>query len=133
MKISHALTFPVIAGAILLAGCSSEHRSTSAVPPPAAVTTTTESTSTTATTTDTTVATPDTSSQTVTPPTDTSSGTIPLKDLPTKKGYPYAIKTKWPGLVKSPYAQDKTLVDVSSLAPGSPARCPHTGKIFIVP
>ncbi len=67
-------------------------------------------------------------------PTDTGSDQpIPLKELPTKKGYPYAIKTKWPGLVKSPYAQDKTLVDVSNLASGSPARCPHTGKIFIVP
>ncbi len=65
-------------------------------------------------------------------PTDTGEQ-IPLSKLPTKKGYPYAIKTKWPGLVKSPYAQDKTLVDVSSMSSGSPARCPHTGKIFIVP
>ncbi len=68
----------------------------------------------------------------VTPPVD--NGTlIPIDKLPKKKGYPYAIKTKWPGLVKSPYAQDKTLVDVSALSSGSPARCPHTGKIFIVP
>ena len=58
---------------------------------------------------------------------------IPIKNLPTKNGYPYAIKTKWPGLVKSPYAQDKILVDVSTLKSDSPARCPHTGKIFIVP
>ena len=65
-------------------------------------------------------------------PTDTGEQ-VPLNKLPTKKGYPYAIKTKWPGLVKSPYAQDKTLVDVSTMSSGSPARCPHTGKIFIVP
>ena len=71
---------------------------------------------------------------TVQVPVDDGSGQIiPLKDLPKKKGYPYAIKTKWTGLVKSPYAQDKKLVDVNNLASGSPARCPHTGKIFIVP
>ncbi len=64
---------------------------------------------------------------------DGSGKTIPIKDLPTYKGYPYAIKTKWPGLVKSPYAQDQKLVDVSTLSANSPARCPHTGKIFIVP
>lgn len=69
-----------------------------------------------------------------TPPTDDGSGQIiPLEKLPKKKGYPYAIKTKWPGLVKSPYAQDKQVVDVSSMSSGTPARCPHTGKIFIVP
>ncbi len=59
---------------------------------------------------------------------------IPIKDLPKGKGgYPYAIKTKWSGLVKSPYAQDKKVVDVSTLPSGSAARCPHTGKIFMVP
>ena len=57
---------------------------------------------------------------------------IPIKDLPAKKGYPYAIKTRWPGVVRSPYAQDKFL-DVSKLAQGSFARCRHTGKIFVVP
>ncbi|MBI4024424.1 MAG: hypothetical protein HY360_05545 [Verrucomicrobia bacterium] len=77
----------------------------------------------------------------VVPPTDDGSGQIiPLKNLPAKKlrgvAYPYAIKTKWTksdGLVKSPYAQDKQLIDVSKYAPGDPVRCPHTGKIFIVP
>lgn len=72
--------------------------------------------------------------QVTAPITDDGSGKIiPVKDLPTYKGYPYAIKTKWAGLVKSPYAQDQKLVDVGSLPPNSAARCPHTGKIFIVP
>lgn len=62
-----------------------------------------------------------------------SNQTIPIDKLPKKSGYPYGIKTKWPGLVKSPYAQDKTLVDVGAMASGTPVRCPHTGKIFIVP
>ena len=57
---------------------------------------------------------------------------IPLKDLPTKMGYPYAIKTKWPDLVRSPYAQDKFL-NISKFAPGSIARCTYTGKKFVVP
>ncbi len=73
-----------------------------------------------------------TASPSVSAPIDTGSP-IAIRDIPTKKGYPYAIKTKWPGLVKSPYAQDKTLVDVSTLSPGSFARCQHTGKIFVVP
>ena len=68
----------------------------------------------------------------ITAPSD-ENASVPLDKLPKKKGYPYAIKTKWPDLVKSPYAQDKTLVNVSGLPSGSPARCPHTGKIFIVP
>ncbi|MDD2706943.1 MAG: hypothetical protein PHV34_02955 [Verrucomicrobiae bacterium] len=68
------------------------------------------------------------------PPTAADSNQIiPLDKLPKKSGYPFGIKTKWPGLVKSPYAQDKTLVDVGAMASGTPVRCPHTGKIFIVP
>lgn len=111
----------------LFFGCASNKPSTSATIPPAE---TSESTvSITESTTSSTQQQP-----AVQASTDTSSDEpIPLKNLKTKKGYPYAIKTKWPGLVKSPYAQDKTLVDVSNLAPDSPARCPHTGKIFIVP
>lgn len=58
---------------------------------------------------------------------------ISNQELPTKKGLPYAIKTKWPGLVKSPYATDKTLVDVSTFPSGSFARCPHTAKTFVIP
>jgi len=72
------------------------------------------------------------------PLTDNGSGQIiPLKDLPTKTirgaAYPYAIKTQWPGYVKSPYAQDKKLVDVSAFPSDTPVQCPHTRKIFIVP
>jgi len=73
------------------------------------------------------------SSRTITPQIDNTTEIIPLKDLPTKDGYPYGIKTKWPGLVKSPYAQDKSLVDVSKFTPNTSAKCPHTGKIFVVP
>ncbi len=71
------------------------------------------------------------------PTTSDSDQPVPIEDLPTKKikgiAYPYAVKTKWTGLVKSPYAQDKQLVDVSTISSGSAARCPYTGKIFIVP
>jgi hypothetical protein len=118
---------------LALVGCaSSERRSTSASVPPAQTGQSempVEPESPGSTVSSSTTTTTETS---VDVPTDTGK-VIPIKDLPTKKGYPYAIKTKWPGLVKSPYAQEKTLVDVSTLTPGSPARCPHTGKIFIVP
>ncbi len=131
MKLLHTSIFSALTAALLFSGCSSTSSDspTTATPPPA----TTDAATTTPAPVDPAPAPVDTSSQTVTPPTDSGSSTVPLDSLPKKKGYPYAIKTKWPGLVKSPYAQDKTLVDVSSLASGSPARCPHTGKIFIVP
>ena len=52
---------------------------------------------------------------------------------PVSRGYPYAIKTETAGVVKSPYAVDRALVDVSQFSTGDLARCPHTGKIFVVP
>ncbi len=58
---------------------------------------------------------------------------IPLDQFPKRKGYPVALHSKWPGLVKSPYAQDKQMVDVSRFSPDSPVRCPHTGQIFFTP
>mgnify|MGYP001559268404 CR=1 FL=1 len=61
------------------------------------------------------------------------SGAVDIDKLPKKKGYPYGIKTSTPGLVKSPYAADKALVDVSRFQSGNFVRCPHTGKIFVVP
>jgi hypothetical protein len=61
------------------------------------------------------------------------SGAVDIDKLPKKKGYPYGIKTNTPGLVKSPYAPDKALVDVSRFQSGNFVRCPHTGKIFVVP
>jgi hypothetical protein len=127
--------------AFILAGCASDKPSTSAkMPPPTPIPTYVEPevapTGETSTTTSTTTTVTEQTTAPVVAPTDTGS-VIPLKDLPTKKGngqsFPYAIKTKWPGLVKSPYAQEKTLVDVSTLSSGSFARCPHTGKIFVVP
>ena len=61
------------------------------------------------------------------------SAAVDIDKLPKKKGYPYGIKTNTPGLVKSPYAPDKALVDVSRFQSGNFVRCPHTGKIFVVP
>ncbi|MCC7518146.1 MAG: hypothetical protein IT578_03055 [Verrucomicrobiae bacterium] len=58
---------------------------------------------------------------------------LPLDLFPKRKGYPVALRSKWPGLVKSPYAQDKQMVDVSRFPPDSPVRCPHTGQIFFTP
>ena len=114
------------AAAALIAGCTTteEKSSTSASVPPSSGSEVSSTNS----------APVETAPQTVETPVDDGSGAIvPIKSLPTKKGYPYAIKTKWKGLVKSPYAQDKTLVDVSAMESGKPARCPHTGKIFYVP
>jgi hypothetical protein len=127
MQFSSYTYVPFFALALLLAGCASDDhpRSTSAVMPPPVIDDSTVVSTTTIET---------TSTDTVQPAAPGTEGDqIPVKTLPTKKGHPYAIKTKWPGLVKSPHAQDKTLVDVSNLPPDSPARCPHTGKIFIVP
>ena len=106
---------------ITLVGCESTQRASksASVPPPAPA----ESQSTDLST---------TTSDTAQPPAD-SGLIIPLDQLPKKKGYPYGIKTKWPGLVKSPYAQDKTLVDTGGIPSGKFVRCPHTGKIFVVP
>ncbi|MFZ4694340.1 MAG: hypothetical protein ACOYMV_04355 [Verrucomicrobiia bacterium] len=58
---------------------------------------------------------------------------IPLDQFPKRKGYPVALRSKWTGLVKSPYAQDKQMVDVSRFSPDSAVRCPHTGQIFFTP
>lgn len=58
---------------------------------------------------------------------------IPLNQFPKRKGYPVALRSKWPGLVKSPYAQDKQMVDVTRFGPDSAVRCPHTGNIFFTP
>jgi hypothetical protein len=72
--------------------------------------------------------------QTAAEPTpSTSDSGVDIDKLPKKKGYPYGIKTNTPGLVKSPYAPDKALVDVSRFQSGNFVRCPHTGKIFVVP
>ena len=81
---------------------------------------------------------PDQSSSTTTTTTTeqtttTSSEQVDIDKLPKKKGYPYGIKTTTAGLVKSPYAPDKALVDVSRFQSGNFVRCPHTGKIFVVP
>ncbi len=108
---------------LVFVGCeSTKPNNTSASVPPPSVDPSTTGTN----------APPQDATVSTTSPTD-EGAIIPLDKLPKKKGYPYAIKTKWPGLVKSPYAQDKQLVDVGPMASGTPARCPHTGKIFIVP
>lgn len=38
-----------------------------------------------------------------------------------------------PNYIRSPYAPDAGLVDVSGFKPGEYAKCPYTGRIFIVP
>jgi hypothetical protein len=126
MKIHHFLSFVLVVFFLGLSGCTTTD-STKKSPPPA-----TSSNQETPTPTPP-PATTDTTASAPTAPVD--DGTIkPLDQLPKGKGgFPYGIKTKWPGLVKSPYAQDKTLVDVGSMSSGTPVRCPHTGKIFIVP
>ncbi len=128
MKSLYALSLSLFAGSLIFAGCATtEGPTTSANMPPSAGGE--------ASSVETTTTTVETTSTTVEPLKDDGSDKIvPLLEMPKdKKGYPYAIKTKWPGLVKSPYAQTKTLVDVSSMASGSHARCPHTWKIFTVP
>ncbi|NJK90488.1 MAG: hypothetical protein HC904_00845 [Blastochloris sp.] len=48
--------------------------------------------------------------------------------------YPVAVPVKGKkGQVTSPYAQYAGPVSVEGLPPGSQAKCPYTGKIFIVP
>lgn len=61
------------------------------------------------------------------------SANVPIETIPKKDGYPYAIKTSKAGIVKSPWAQEAPLIDVSTFPQNSPVECPHTGKIFIVP
>jgi hypothetical protein len=112
---------------IFISSCASDSASKSAaLPPPSAqgATTVTEEVQTSSTT--------STETKEVVTPID-SGEEIPLSKLPMVNGHPVAIKTKWPGLVKSPYAQKKQLVDVSEFKAGDAARCPHTGKAFIVP
>lgn len=124
MKPIQALLLAAATASLIFVGCETTSSSTkaSAEPPPSVDTTSTGSTN----------AAPVDASATTPPGEDTSSATIPLDKLPKKKGYPYAIKTKWAGVVRSPYAQDK-FVNVEGHPAGTPVRCPHTGKIFIVP
>ena len=37
------------------------------------------------------------------------------------------------GLVRSPYAEDQGMVDVTDLPAGAKVKCPFTGKVFRVP
>jgi len=131
----HLVRYAFLSAGVILSGCAgtgSHSRGKSADAPPAA-STGTDSTGNSQdpqpSVTDVTDSEPSASA----PTDDGSNRMIPIDQLPKKKGYPYAIKTKWPGIVKSPYAQDKQHVDVSKMSSGSAARCPHTGKIFIVP
>jgi hypothetical protein len=50
--------------------------------------------------------------------------TAPLRGIPVAGN---------PGLVHSPYAPTKPPVDVRKLRKGAQAKCPYTGKLFIVP
>jgi hypothetical protein len=56
------------------------------------------------------------------------------RDPPAPQDFPYGIPvTGTPGMVFSPYAEDKGQVDVSGIKRGTKIKCPYTGKIFRVP
>lgn len=63
-----------------------------------------------------------------TPPPKTASTPKPATNYPMATPIPGKK-----GFVKSPYAPYAEPVDVRAFAPGDPARCPYTNKIFIVP
>jgi hypothetical protein len=56
------------------------------------------------------------------------------RDPPAPQDFPYGIPVAGnPGMVFSPYAEDKGQVDVSGIKRGTKIKCPYTGKIFRVP
>jgi hypothetical protein len=76
------------------------------------------------------------SNSTPPPPTEP---TIPDPDPPAPNTsrpppqLPYGIPVPGhPGLVKSPYS-DNGYVDVTGFPPESPAKCPYTHQLFLVP
>jgi len=65
---------------------------------------------------------------TATPPMPTTPAIVsPPRDLP--YGVPVPGKT---GLVRSPWS-DQGFVDVRGMPPGIEAKCPYSGKVFLVP
>lgn len=57
-----------------------------------------------------------------------SSATAPAREIPI--GTPVAGK---PGFVTSPFKPTAGYVDVRGFSPGEQAKCPYSGKIFLVP
>jgi hypothetical protein len=65
-------------------------------------------------------------------PTPVTSNSPTPANLPRRSAYGIPVPGK-PGLVKSPYAPSKGLVDVRRYRKGAEVKCPFTGKIFVVP
>jgi hypothetical protein len=58
----------------------------------------------------------------------------PAPVIDDRSGPPVAVWAAGePGLVRSPFAGPDRLIDVSGIAPGTPVKCPYTGRVFLVP
>jgi len=66
------------------------------------------------------------------PPAPTTVDAKPKADAAGELPYGTPVPGR-PGLVHSPYAGEKQLVDITGLKPGQEVKCPYSGKLFRVP